>query len=126
MAENDTGQERTEDATSKRQEKAREEGQVARSRELNTLFILVAGMSGLMIYGPRLGTALSELMRFNLELSREVAFDSNQALTHLWHSVLSVGMVLLPLLTVRLSFKFLRKKFISADFEMVINLSIVV
>ncbi|MGD8643609.1 MAG: EscU/YscU/HrcU family type III secretion system export apparatus switch protein, partial [Chromatiales bacterium] len=36
MAEQDTGQERTEQATPKRLQEARERGQVPRSRELNT------------------------------------------------------------------------------------------
>jgi len=36
MAEEDTGQEKTEEATPRRLERAREEGQVARSRELST------------------------------------------------------------------------------------------
>ena len=36
MAE-DSGQERTEDATPRRKQQARDKGQVARSRELNTM-----------------------------------------------------------------------------------------
>lgn len=98
MAENENGQERSEEATSRRQEKAREEGQVARSRELNTLFVLFAGIGGLMLFGPSLGRALGEQMRFNLELPREAAFDPQLALAHLLHSTLAIGHALLPLL----------------------------
>ncbi|HEY9460534.1 MAG TPA: EscU/YscU/HrcU family type III secretion system export apparatus switch protein, partial [Paralcaligenes sp.] len=39
--------EKTEAATPQRLEKAREEGQVARSRELNTFLLLAAGVGGL-------------------------------------------------------------------------------
>jgi flagellar biosynthesis protein FlhB len=42
MAENDQDQERTEDATSRRREEAREKGQVARSQEIVSVGILVA------------------------------------------------------------------------------------
>jgi len=46
MAEND--QEKTEQATSRRREKAREEGQVASSREVSSFFVILAGL--LVIY----------------------------------------------------------------------------
>lgn len=98
MAESESGQERSEDATSKRQENAREEGQVARSRELNTMFVLMGGVSGLLMYGPKLGEALSNQMRFNLSLPRAVAFDEKLAASHLLYSLTSVANELLPLL----------------------------
>lgn len=44
MAENDQEQERTEDATSRRRDEAREKGQVARSQELVSVGILVASL----------------------------------------------------------------------------------
>ncbi len=102
MAESESGQERSEDATTKRKENAREEGQVARSRELNTMFILIAGSGGLLIYGPGLGMALRDLMRFNLALPREVAFDENLVAAHLLQSTIAVGNALLPFLGVLL------------------------
>lgn len=98
MAESESGQERSEEATGSRKEKAREEGQVARSRELNTMFILMAGSGGLIMYGPGLANALRDLMRFNLDLPRAAAFDINLAQAHLLQSALSIGNALLPLL----------------------------
>ncbi len=44
MAENDDNQDRTEQATSKRREDAREKGQVARSQEVVSVGILIAGL----------------------------------------------------------------------------------
>jgi len=44
MAENDEGQERTEEATGRRREEAREKGQVARSQEVVSVSILVAAL----------------------------------------------------------------------------------
>ena len=52
MAENETGQERTEQPTPKRLQEARKKGQVPRSRELNTLITLLCGAFGLLAFGP--------------------------------------------------------------------------
>jgi flagellar biosynthetic protein FlhB len=97
VAESESGQDKTEEATPKRQEKAKEEGQVARSRELTTLFVLFAGVGGLLMFGGGLGSALLDQMRFNFALPREVAFDTALAVAHLGRSVLAAGFALLPL-----------------------------
>ena len=59
MAE-DSGLERTEEASPQRLEKAREEGDVPRSRELSTCLVLLAAGGGLYVLGGtlshRLGT----------------------------------------------------------------------
>ncbi|AWQ84575.1 flhB HrpN YscU SpaS family protein [Pseudomonas aeruginosa] len=73
MAESESGQDKTEEPTEKRRREAREKGQLPRSRELNTLAILMAGAGGLLIYGADLAGALLRLMRSNFELSRETA-----------------------------------------------------
>ena len=52
MAEESQGQEKTEDPTARKQAKAREEGQVARSRELNTMVLVTMGAFGLMAVVP--------------------------------------------------------------------------
>lgn len=62
MAE-DSDLEKTEAASPQRLEKAREEGQVARSRELNTCLILLCGVSGLWAMGGWLYERLSYVMR---------------------------------------------------------------
>jgi flagellar biosynthetic protein FlhB len=97
VAETETGQEKTEEATVKRQEKAREEGQVARSRELNTLLILLAGVGGLMVYGGGIADFFMRDMRANFSLPREVAFDSQLALSHLWNTTVGAGRAVTPL-----------------------------
>lgn len=51
MADQDSDQEKTEEATPRRREKSREEGQVARSRELATFMLLLAGVAGLWSMG---------------------------------------------------------------------------
>ena len=44
MAEEQLGQERSEQPTSKRLDESRKKGQVARSRELNMLFVMLASL----------------------------------------------------------------------------------
>lgn len=75
MAEEDDGQEKTEDATARRLEKAREEGQIARSRELNTAAILLAGAGGLLVFGSRIATDMERIFRACFALPPEAAAD---------------------------------------------------
>ncbi len=74
MAESD-GQERTEDATPKRLQQAREKGQVARSKELASVSVLVVGSIALMWFGESLARALYTIMGRLFSLSREEIFD---------------------------------------------------
>ncbi|ODS10746.1 flagellar biosynthesis protein FlhB [Vibrio scophthalmi] len=93
MAESD-GQERTEDATPKRLQQAREKGQVARSKELASVSVLVIGSVALMWFGEGLARALFNVMGRLFNLSREEIFD----LDKLFDIVLgSMGGLLFPL-----------------------------
>jgi flagellar biosynthetic protein FlhB len=83
MAEEDTGQEKTEQATPKRLEKAREEGQVPRSRELNTAAILLAGTAGILLFGAAAGQSMQAIMRDSFSLSRAEIFDTSYMGLHL-------------------------------------------
>jgi flagellar biosynthesis protein FlhB len=71
----DSDLEKTEQASPKRLESAREEGDVPRSRELATVAVLfAAGLSFLMMGGP-LNSALKDTMRTGLQLDRSLAFE---------------------------------------------------
>jgi len=67
--------EKTEDASPKRLEKAREEGDVPRSRELAAVSVLFSAGLGLLIMGDHLNKALKSSMSAGLQFDREVAFD---------------------------------------------------
>ena len=82
MAE-ESGQEKTEQATPKRLQKAREEGQVARSRELNTTAVLLAGGAGLIMFGGNMAAALQRLASDNFQLQRQTVFDTGAMFAHL-------------------------------------------
>ncbi|WP_166364122.1 flagellar biosynthesis protein FlhB [Pseudomonas akapageensis] len=75
MAESESGQDKTEDPTEKRKQDSREKGEIARSKELNTLAVMLAGTGGLLAFGGGLAQTMMELMRTNFTLSREVLID---------------------------------------------------
>lgn len=74
MAESDTG-ERTEEPTAKKLSEARKKGQIARSKELGTMFVLVGSAVGMMIVGPFLVDALAKVMKRLFSISRQEATD---------------------------------------------------
>ncbi len=102
MAESESGQDKTEDPTEKRQRESREKGETARSKELNTLAVMLAGAGGLLIYGGGLALDLLEIMRLNFSLPREVLLSPGGMAQHLLHSgkiaLLAVQPVLICLL----------------------------
>ena len=94
MAESD-GQERTEEATPRRREQAREKGQVPRSRELASIAVLVAGAVGLMWFGEAIGKGIGEVMTRMFSLTRDEIFD----LSRLFNVITAaIGNLLFPVL----------------------------
>lgn len=80
MAE-DSDLEKTESATPKRLEKAREEGQIARSRELSTFALLSAGFFGAWGMSETIGEHLQTMLRGAFTFNHESAFDTHRMLT---------------------------------------------
>ncbi|WP_375739175.1 flagellar biosynthesis protein FlhB [Pseudomonas boanensis] len=75
MAESESGADKSEEPTAKRQQEAREKGQIARSRELNTLAVTLGGAGGLLASGGSMASSLMQMMQANFALSREVLLD---------------------------------------------------
>ncbi|PSJ17339.1 flagellar biosynthesis protein FlhB [Nitrosomonas supralitoralis] len=67
--------ERTEEATPRRLEKAREEGQVARSQELTTFTLLMSAAVGILMMGAALMDKLVKIMQSGMQMERELAFQ---------------------------------------------------
>lgn len=63
----DTSQEKTEDPTPKRLRDARKKGQVYKSRDLETVMVLIAAFGALLILLPDLGGELRRLMQLTFE-----------------------------------------------------------
>ena len=78
MAENEDGQEKTEEATPRRREDAAKKGQIVRSRELTTLLMLLASAVGILILGPRLIEGLAAQMRTGLVMDPRKMTDTTQ------------------------------------------------
>ena len=98
MAESESGQDKTEDPTEKRKKDSREKGEIARSKELNTLAIMIAGSVALLIFGGALAQELMELMRQNFSLSREVILDQRSMSTYLLNSGLTALLAIQPIM----------------------------
>ncbi|MBX8534192.1 flagellar type III secretion system protein FlhB [Pseudomonas cichorii] len=77
-------EDKTEAATPRRIEKAREQGQVVRSREMNTFIMLLAGIGGLWIMGGKLYDNLGQVMEQALLFDRTQLFDTARMLSALW------------------------------------------
>jgi len=97
MAE-ESGFERTEPASERRREQAREEGQVARSRELSTLTLLLAAGAGLWYMGAGLSEQMADMMRRAMQLSRSMAFEPDLMLLRLKDVSLDMLLAFSPLL----------------------------
>ena len=65
--------EKTEQPSLQRLEKAREEGQVARSRELTTFVLLMAGGAGLWLMGSTIMQKLLKVLRDGLTLDKRLS-----------------------------------------------------
>ena len=102
MAESESGADKTEDPTEKRKKDSREKGEIARSKELNTLAIMLAGSIGLLIFGGALAQDMMELMRYNFSISRDTLLNTDSMGAFLLHSgkvaLLAVQPVLITLL----------------------------
>ncbi|PCH59996.1 MAG: flagellar biosynthesis protein FlhB [SAR86 cluster bacterium] len=103
MAEgNDSAADKTEEPTEKRLQKAREDGDTVRSKELNTTAILMSGAVGLILFGKGLAQSLSSVMSANFDLQREDIFSSDAMMEHLSSSIATGFFSLLPLFIVLL------------------------
>lgn len=103
MAE-DSDLEKTESATPRRLEKAREEGQIVRSRELNTFMLLAAGVSALWFSGEHLFQTLSGVLRsglwFDLRVGQDTAVMTSVAAGSAWAVVKGIAPVFVTLVVV--------------------------
>ncbi|PID43291.1 MAG: flagellar biosynthesis protein FlhB [Gammaproteobacteria bacterium] len=96
MAEGDSSQEKTEEPTARRLQKAREEGQVARSKELGTMAVLLSGAVGLLVFGGWIAGALMNVLKESFVLDRHDMYDQTQMGAHIVSSAESVIWGALP------------------------------
>ncbi len=96
MADNSDGQERTEEATPKRVRDAREKGQIARSRELNTVVALLMAATAFLAMGDHLVRGMVGLLHNDFLIPRSMAFDKGAMTSALSDSILEALWLFLP------------------------------
>ncbi len=96
--------ERTEPATPRRIEKAREDGQVARSQELTTFSLLMVAAAGIAFIGANVVDKLLNIMKAGMQLERELAFQPDLMLNRFYElsieGLIAIAPLLLPLAVV--------------------------
>lgn len=94
----DSDLERTESATPRRLEKAREEGQIASSQELSTFVVLLVGFGGVWFMGSGLWDRMTGVMKAGLHFESGPASDPQSMVLRL-HALFENALLgLLPLL----------------------------
>lgn len=100
MAEADSGQERTEKPTPKKLKKSREEGQIPRSRELNTTLAMLFAASGFVMVGDYMASSLIDLFQTDLTLTRETIMDTKAVTQSFAHNGLAALQLIGPFLAI--------------------------
>ena len=93
----DSDAEKTEDASPRKIEKAREEGDVPRSRELATFTVLMTAGACLWAFGGMLVGRLATSLKSGLTLDREQIFNPNILLERILNDIVSVMLACLPI-----------------------------
>jgi flagellar biosynthetic protein FlhB len=94
--ENQDGQEKTEQPTPKRLKDAKKKGQIARSRELNTMAVTLLGGIALVSMSSHLGGGMWELMAENFTIPRADIYDPLAVIRRLAGAIQNGLLLLLP------------------------------
>jgi flagellar biosynthetic protein FlhB len=90
--------EKTEPASQRRLEKAREEGQVPNSRELGTFLVTMTGVAGMYAMAGWMWPRSAELLRDGLTIDRRTIFDTSAMFTILIERSIDGLLLLAPLM----------------------------
>ncbi|MDX1694204.1 MAG: flagellar biosynthesis protein FlhB [Ketobacteraceae bacterium] len=96
MAEQDSGQERTEEPTQKKLDEARKKGEVPRSRELNAMAVMILGALGCILTAGPVFEALKHTFERSMNVPREAVFDKTWLATFFSDSIKEVFFSLTP------------------------------
>jgi flagellar biosynthetic protein FlhB len=98
MAEEQQGQERSEQPTAKRLNEARKKGQVARSRELNTLLVMLASAVALWLLGGSAISGITTIMSEALSPAGDILREPELLHAHFTAIVTSAVLLIAPFL----------------------------
>lgn len=96
MPDQETFQEKTEPATPRRRQEARRKGEVAKSRELNSLLILLSGLLFLRFFGPGIFQGLSQISRYLWRNASTFPVTLSEIPIHFSRGIVQVSQFLLP------------------------------
>lgn len=96
MAEQDSGQERTEEPTQKKLDEARKKGEVPRSRELNAMAVMILGALGCIMTAGPVFHALRHIFERSMSVPREAIFDKTWLATFFDDSIKEAFLSLTP------------------------------
>jgi flagellar biosynthetic protein FlhB len=102
VAEEQTGQERTEQPTERRLQEARRKGQVPRSRELNTLMVLLSSAAAIWILGGGAVATMADLVTAALTPNKELLTDPEQVPVFFMQIMFAALLLIAPFLLVTL------------------------
>ena len=94
----ESSEEKTEEPTSRRLQKAREEGQVARSPELPAAAVTIAALAMILITGNMLISKLAEAFSSGFNFDRKLVHSSNLLPAIFAHELLDSFLLIAPLL----------------------------
>ncbi|KAA8996701.1 flagellar type III secretion system protein FlhB [Affinibrenneria salicis] len=97
MAE-DSDLEKSEAPTAHREEKAREDGQIPRSRELTSILMLVAGLAILWMGGEAMASKLASMIADGLYFNHAIINDDKQMLRQIGRLLKHAAIALLPVM----------------------------
>ncbi len=100
MAENENGQEKTEQPTQKKLQQAKDKGQIARSRELTTLLMMMAAAGGMIAFGSGMMKDLLAIIEKNLVIKRETIFSDMASPVMFMEAVFDSFLMLAPLFAI--------------------------
>ncbi len=94
----DSDLEKTEAPTPQRTEKAREEGQIPRSRELTSVLMLIAGLAILWGTGSSMAGRLADMMAKGLSFDHNFISDERLIISHVGMLINQMALALVPIL----------------------------
>jgi len=92
----ETGQEKTEQATQRRREETRKRGQVARSTEVNSAVLLLVGFSALLVFRRHILTGLEEIIAGMFRLSATFIVSPLSAQNLIYSMMVRFFAILMP------------------------------
>lgn len=102
MSGNESGQEKTEEATPKRKQDAKDKGQVARSRELNTTVLLMFGAVSMIFFGQHTLEGIADIINTTYQFEHKYIFDNQYIVTVALTVLNKTIVILLPILFILL------------------------